>query len=179
MSRIFAEGFEFRKADSNPLDPTKSMFLVIKCPNCEKLIRFSMGGIFGLGWSMRTFYCKACQQTHSVTMFFEAKEQGATKYASWIDLTQSLWRASGVRIIRIAHTKLPMGVKIDNPAKMLGYPSEKIARWLKKYVTLFMQHLQSTSLESDLHEIERQSIELILSKLKYMLNILNYHVKEI
>jgi hypothetical protein len=179
MSRFLTEGFELRKASSNPLDPSKFMFLVIKCPNCEKLIRFSMLGTFGLGWSMRTFYCKACQQTHSITMFFEARKQVATEHVDWIDLTQSLWRSSGARFVRKAYTFSHLGIKVDNPAKMLGYPSEKIARWLKKYVTIFMQHLSSTISEPDLHEIEKQSIELILAKLQYILNILNYHIKEI
>ena len=178
MSNTFLEGLKFRKADSSPLDTSRLMFLVIKCPNCEKLIRFSMGGIFGLGWSMRTFYCKACQQTHSVTMFFEAKEQDPLTHVGWHDLTQSLWRSSGARIISKAHNFLFMGVKIDNPAKMLGYPSEKIAKWLKKYVTIFLHHLTSTLLESELHEIEKQSIELIISKLDHILNILTFHVKE-
>ena len=179
MSSFFAEGMEFRKASSIPLDLSKFMFLVIKCPNCGNLIRFSLSGTFSLGWALRTFYCKSCQQTHSITMFFETKKQGDTHLANWTDLTQSLWRTSGARLARRAHTMLPMGIKIDNPAKMLGYPSKKIANWLKEYVTIFMQHLLSTIPEPDLHEIERQSIELILTKLKYILNILNYYVKEI
>lgn len=181
MSILKSLGFkltELKKASSTPFNVGGNVYLVIKCPNCEKIIRFSMAGTYGPGWSMRTFYCKQCQQTHSITMFFEASKQGTKKPSSWINLTQSLRRTSGVRVVRSAHRHLPMGLKFDNPAKMLGYPSVKIARWLKHYVNIYMQHLLSTLTETDLHEIESQTLQAILNKLKYIHNILSYHVKE-
>jgi len=136
-----------------------------------------MGGTFGLGWSLRTFYCKQCQQTHSITMFFQV-EKGPEKPVHFTDLTQSLWRASGTRVLRNAHKQLPLGLPISNPAKLLGFPSSKIAKWLKKYVKIFHDHIISTSHEKLLYPLELSSLEVISHRLSYMYNILSYLIKD-
>jgi|WetSurMetagenome_2_1015567.scaffolds.fasta_scaffold00469_36 hypothetical protein len=167
----------FHKATKQQLDSTMSLFLVVKCPNCERLIRFSMGGTFGLGWSLRTFYCKQCKETHSISMFFKV-EKGSEKPVHFTDLTQSLWRASGSRVLRIAHKQLPLGLAIENPAKLLGYSSDKLAKWLKKYVKIFHTHIVSTISEKNLHPIEVQGLTVIEYRLQYIYNVLNFFVKD-
>jgi hypothetical protein len=168
---------QFHKAKAVPLDATKNMFLVTKCPNCQKVIRFSIGGTFGLGWSLRTFYCKQCKQTHSITMLLETKVISDAAI-TWTDLSQSLLRQSGTRVLSKAHSLLPHDVDINDPAKLLGYSSRKIAGWLKAHIHIFIQHLESTQREKGLHALELEGLQSIILKLSYIRKILNYYTKE-
>ena len=168
---------QFHKIKATPLDTDKNMFLVAKCPNCQKLIRFSIGGTFGLGWSLRTFYCKQCKQTHSITILLEVKAM-SDKAITWTDLSQSLRRQSGVRVLSKSHSLLPHDVDINDPAKLLGYSSRKIAGWLKAHIHIFIQHLESTQREKGLHALELEGLQSIILKLSYIRKILNYYAKE-
>jgi hypothetical protein len=174
MARKFSKGFElagFRAR--NPLDPSMTLFLVVKCPNCQRLIRFSLSGIFGEGWSMRTFFCKGCNQTHAITMFFESKTGTVlSDTANYSNLTESLLRASGSRQLHKAHSLMPGQVRLDDPAKMLGYPTATLAKFLSIYVKTFERHVNSTIWEKKLHPIEVESLKMISSILLCMKNML-------
>ena len=154
-----------------------AIYLVTKCPNCYQQIRFKLAGSYGLGWSLRTFYCKKCKETHTIQMHF-ATEKVESKAANFLDLTQSLWRTGGTRVLRKAHDHLPMGLNISNPAKLLGYPSHKIAKWIQAYANVFIQHLESTGKEKTLHLLELEGLGEIISKLHYIKSLASYFINK-
>lgn len=168
MSRILLGGFEWKK--SEPSDPSLFMFLVIKCPNCSKLIRFSMGGTFGLGWSLRTFYCRQCGQTHAITTFIQV-EKAQVPTITFRELTESLWRKIGSQKLSKAHQHASFRVKVENPAKMLGYSTQALVQFLKSFTNIFITHVSSTKWEKALHPIELEGLLEIESKLKQIKSI--------
>ena len=162
MSQILTKGFELHS--SEPLDVSKHMFLAAKCPNCQKLIRFTLSGIYSTGWNLRTFYCKCCQQTHAITMFFEVTESKGERIA-FLNLTNSLWRLLGSRMLHRAHSHPALRISMDDPAKMLGYSNKGLSKFLRKFIVIFKSHIYRTVWEKELHQIERESLATIEGQL--------------